>query len=72
MTDEDTTDAQWDQQEQNERSRREDEQIRRCRNLYGAFRHECDEFSAEYMNWLNELAASAAYEQEMKDANRCQ
>jgi hypothetical protein len=48
MNDEDTTDAQWAQQEQDERSRREDEQIRRCRNTYGAFRHECDEFSASF------------------------
>jgi hypothetical protein len=50
--DEDTQDAAWAQQEQDERRRREDEMINRMRKDYGSFRAECDAFSADFQHTL--------------------
>ena len=46
--DEDTEQAAWAQQEQDERRRREDEIINRVRKQTAGFRAECDQFTAEF------------------------
>lgn len=51
MTDEDTDQAQWAQQELEERHRREDELLKRIREQYGSFRAECDDFNAEFSRY---------------------
>lgn len=53
--DEDTTDAQWHQQELDEQRRREDELIEKLRKDTAGFRGECDEFTAEFQNWNRNL-----------------
>ncbi len=46
--DEDTQDAAWAQQEQDERRHREDALIKRVREQTAGFRDECDRYSAEF------------------------
>ena len=55
MSDEDTQDAAWAQQEQDERRHREDELLKQHREKFGGFRAECNAFNAEFQRSMRSI-----------------
>jgi hypothetical protein len=53
--DEDTQDAAWAQQEQDERRHREDALLKQHREKFGSFRAECDTFHADFQRFTHNL-----------------